>query len=487
MSEKKLDNNDLRKIEEFFNKGKFHEGLSFLNQLKKENDDLMLNWYLSHIYFKLHKYDEALKYVKEFINLKSNDLLNLNFLGQIYLEKNRIELAVKTFEQALAIKNDDKTTILNLAKVFLYIGEIDKSKSYFQKLSKSEPENLSYIYSLMRINDNKLTLNLIEKIKKNLDNYNLENKMYGNLILAKFYENEKNYDLEVENLIEAHKVYISSKKKSSYQQINFIKNLLPTFIKEFNQIDFISKSKLNPIFIMGLPRSGTTLVEKIITSGKKKLQSLGESDVFDKVFFSEKIIENYESETLISKFQFNNENIKILDEKIMDQLHAQGLKKNNNFFIDKSISNFLYIDLIYKIYPNAKFVYCYRNPAANVLGIFRSFLPNVLWSHSLEVIFDVVDFYYKKLNQIKSEKIMNIYKLDLENLTDNPEIVSKDLFRFLDLEWTSDCIKNINKNLIIKTASNLQVRKEIEKHDLSYTSNYINIFKKLGFNYRWLN
>ena len=79
----------------------------------------------------------------------------------------------------------------------------------------------------------------------------------------------KNYDLEVENLIEAHKVYISSKKKSSYQQINFIKNLLPTFIKEFNQIDFISKSKLNPIFIMGLPRSGTTLVEKIITSGKK--------------------------------------------------------------------------------------------------------------------------------------------------------------------------------------------------------------------------
>ena len=212
MREKKLDNNDLRKIEEFFNKGKFHEGLSFLNQLKKENDDLMLNWYLSHIYFKLHKYDEALKYVKEFINLKSNDLLNLNFLGQIYLEKNRIELAVKTFEQALAIKNDDKTTILNLAKVFLYIGEIDKSKSYFQKLSKSEPENLSYIYSLMRINDNKLTLNLIEKIKKNLDNYNLENKMYGNLILAKFHENEKNYDLEVENLIEAHKVYISSKK-----------------------------------------------------------------------------------------------------------------------------------------------------------------------------------------------------------------------------------------------------------------------------------
>ena len=74
-------------------------------------------------------------------------------------------------------------------------------------------------------------------------------------------------------------------------------------------------------------------MKKFITSGKKKLQSLGESDVFDKVFFSEKIIENYESETLISKFQFNNENIKILDEKIMDQLYAQGLKKTIIFLL----------------------------------------------------------------------------------------------------------------------------------------------------------
>ena len=54
--------------------------------------------------------------------------------------------------------------------------------------------------------------------------------------------------------------------------------------------------------------------------------------MFDKVFFL-KIIENYESETLISKFQFNNENINILDEKIMDQLHAQGLKKTIIFLL----------------------------------------------------------------------------------------------------------------------------------------------------------
>ena len=102
-----------------------------------------------------------------------------------------------------------------------------------------------------------------------MDKYNLKNKIYGNLILAKLNENKKNYDLEVENLIEAHKVYISSKKKSSYQQINFIKNLLPTFIKEFNQIDFISKSKLNPILLWDFQDLVQLLVEKIITSGKK--------------------------------------------------------------------------------------------------------------------------------------------------------------------------------------------------------------------------
>ena len=54
------------------------------------------------------------------------------------------------------------------------------------------------------------------------------------------------------------------------------------------------------------------------------------------------------------------------------------------------------------------------------------------------------------------------------------------------MEWSKECLDNINDNLVVKTESNLQVRKEITKHNLDYTLNYVQIFKDLGLNYKWL-
>ena len=155
-------------------------------------------------------------------------------------------------------------------------------------------------------------------------------------------------------------------------------------------------------------------------------------------------------------------------------------------FTDKSISNFLYIELIQKLFPNSKIIYCHRNPLANLIGLLRSFLPNMLWSHSLDNIFEIFNLYLTKLKQIKTNKSLNIKVINLEDLSKDPEKISKDLYNFLDLQWSPSCIHNNKENLIFKTASNLQVRNEIVKHDLKYTKNYLHIFKELGFNFEWL-
>ena len=73
-------------------------------------------------------------------------------------------------------------------------------------------------------------------------------------------------------------------------------------------------------------------------------------------------------------------------------------------FTDKSISSFLYIDLIIKIFPNAKFIYCRRDPLANIIGIFKSFLPNVYWTHSIQDVFFMTQLYLNKLEKICEER-----------------------------------------------------------------------------------
>ena len=121
------------------------------------------------------------------------------------------------------------------------------------------------------------------------------------------------------------------------QQFKFYTDFLLNFIEDKKQLNLKISSKFAPIFVMGLPRSGTTLVEKIIVSGENKIQSLGETDVFDKIFFSNQVINNY-------KNKFTKSNLEFLQKEIVNQYRFQGLKENTINFTDKSISNFLYIE-----------------------------------------------------------------------------------------------------------------------------------------------
>ena len=303
--------------------------------------------------------------------------------------------------------------------------------------------------------------------------------------MAKSAQFKKNYNEEIDYLLDARKIYSNRNQRAINQQFNYYKNLLPKFLSKIDKIEVDIDDNFQPIFIMGLPRSGTTLIEKIVISGKETIDMGGETDVFDKVFFSKKIIKSFDDDELSTDFRFDSKSLDFLREKILSQYKEQNLGKNNLIFTDKSISNFLYIELIQKLFPNSKIIYCYRNPLANLIGLLRSFLPNIFWSHSLNNIFAIFDLYLTKLKQIK-KKSLNIKIINLEDLSENPEKVSKDLYNFLDLKWSSSCIENNQKNLIFKTASNLQVRNKIIKHDLKYTKNYSKIFKQLGFNYEWL-
>jgi tetratricopeptide (TPR) repeat protein len=478
-----IDENKINDVVKFLKEGNFHQALNYLKKLEEDNNHFIIHWYLGHTYFKLHCYSAAVEHIKKSIELNSKDSLNLNFLGEIYLEINEYDEAIKLFNEVLEFEENNKIVILNLAKAYLALGKIEKSEKYFNSLLKKDPLNFSYDYSLIKINKKYLTKKLIKEINKNEKNLDNISSIYSKLILAKQAEVDNNYVKEINYLTDAHRVYLINKKRSSDQQFNYYTNLLPQFLSKIDHVKIDIKDNISPIFIMGLPRSGTTLVEKIITSGKKFIDMGGETDVFDKVFFSKQIIKNYDEESLTTDFSFNQEGITYLRDEILKQYNQQNFGDINSIFTDKSISNFLYIDLIRKLFPNSKIVYCYRNPLANLIGLLRAFLPNIFWSHSLNKIFTMFNLYFSKLEQIQKNSIINFKLIKLEELTENPEKISKELFRFLDLEWSASCIQKNDKKMVFKTASNLQVRNKIENHDLEYTKNYREIFEKLGFNY----
>ena len=476
----------------FFKNANYHKGLKIFKEIEKiENKDFLVYWYLGHTHFKLYNYNEAIECIKKSIELKSEDTLNLNFLAKLYVSNNQYEKAILILEKLLILDNANKEASISLAKIYTDKGNFKEAIKNYHLILENEPNNYGVYYELIKLKKDYLNESLIRKINQDLllNNIDDENRMYASFILANNEKLNKNYKLQINHLYKSHKIFRNKKKIALHQEWNYFSNLLPKFIIKNNQntIKIFDTNEVRPIFIVGLPRSGTTLVENIISNGLMKLPMGGEIEPFSKVFYSKNIIRNYDSLSLETNFNFKKNDYHLLKKNILYHYNQFELinSKTKNTFTDKSLENFLYIDIIQKIFPKSKFIYCQRNPMANILGIFNNFLPNLLWTHSLDTIFKFFDIYHKKLNEIKAKNDLNFKIINIEQISNEPKKISKDLYKFLELEWSDDCIDLKNNNNIIKTASNIQVREEIIKHDMGYLKNYIDIFKDFEKKYNW--
>ena len=147
-----------------------------------------------------------------------------------------------------------------------------------------------------------------------------------------------------------------------------------------------------------------------------------------------------------------------------------------------------YIELILNMYPNAKFIHPYRNLTDNVFAIYKQFLPNISWSHSIENILLYIDNYLNTLDYFKKKYTNKILSISLKNFTENTESISKEIFEFCDLKWSDKCLNFYKRNdLFINTASNNQMRSNIEKYNDNKYEPYKEILNIYLKKYSWLN
>ena len=157
-------------------------------------------------------------------------------------------------------------------------------------------------------------------------------------------------------------------------------------------------------------------------------------------------------------------------------------KENESIFTDKSLPNFYYIGLIKQIFPEAKIINCKRKPLSSIMSIFKNNLGRISWAHKLDNIFMYFDLYYKFIEKYKKILPNFIYDLDYEKFVQNPETESKNLFNFCELPWNSKCLEFYkDKELISRTASNIQIREKINTYSLNKYEPYLQFLEK----YNW--
>ena len=191
--------------------------------------------------------------------------------------------------------------------------------------------------------------------------------------------------------------------------------------------------------------------------------------------------------------KLTKENTKIdldlINNKVLKLMRDRNfLSTKNKIFTEKSLENFFYIDIILKLFPKAKFINTFRNIEDNIFAIYQQALTKLSWTHSIENILKYVDNYLKIIVYFKKKYPENILSLELEELTSKPEETSKKLYAFCNLKWNEKALEFYSrKDLPILTASNIQIRKNIQKYDHEKYKPYKKILKKFLHKYPWIN
>jgi len=192
----------------------------------------------------------------------------------------------------------------------------------------------------------------------------------------------------------------------------------------------------------------------------------------------------------LEKKSLNLGSVEEIKKELFEIYKNKGLisKKFNYVFTDKSLNNFFYLEFIKKVYPESKIINCKRDVLSSIMSIFQNNLSELAWTHNLENIYKYFDNYFKIIKNFNKKNPKLIYQIQYEELIKNPEEESKKLMKFCDLTWDQNCLKFYKrKDLISKTASNIQIREAIYKHSSNKYLPYKKFLEKYGEKYSWFN
>jgi len=434
---------------------------------------------LGVIFKKLAKDEKAINCYEKTIKLQPNHIGAYYNLGKAFGDLGEEAKAINCYKKAIEINPNYADAYNNLGTCYKVQGDFKNAILNYELAVKSKPENLSYFYPLSELKNEILDSNLKYNVEKIINNKecNNQNLAFGNFLLARFESKEKCYEKELDYLIKGHKYFFEFKKAKFNRQLRYWLDDLPQVSKssDYNSFNIIN-DKIKPIFIVGVPRCGSTLVEKIIASGSKPIPIGEETSLLHKFIMKKHNLSNFKNE------DFNK--------MVLEEYRQKSLiqEKNDYVFTDKSLENFFYIGLIKKTFPNAKVINCNRNVSSSIMSIMKNNLVEVPWAHDIKNIFKYFNIYHEIILHFDKIYPGFIYHLNYEKLVIEPEKESKKLMEFCNLPWDEKCLEFYKrKDLISKTASNIQIREAIYKNSAEKYLPYKFFLNQHGLKYSWYN
>jgi tetratricopeptide (TPR) repeat protein len=396
-------------------------------------------------------YTRALQFKPDYAEAHNN-------LGNVLLAKDDLDAAIDSYNKAIQFKPDYAEAHNNMGLALQDKYELDGAIESFTKALQIKSDYAETYRNITNVKKYKADDPLIANMSELLLNSNLSSSDQSHLsfALGKAMEDIGQYDKAFKFLSAG-----NSLRKSELSYDIDVDRKLFTLVKNTFQNDIpvlrtencsFSLDEKTPVFIFGMPRSGTTLVEQILSS-HSAVYGAGE-------------LEHLSTE--IAKLGWS---IAGVDEMKLNQLRKLYLARLSKlataetYVTDKMPLNFIWIGFALSSLPKARFIHVQRDARATCWSLFKHYFTSRGNGYAYDLD-DVVEYYkiYVELMSFWLAKFPDrIYDLNYETLTENQEAETRLLLKYVGLEWEDQCLDFHNNAREVRTASAIQVRQKMYK------------------------
>ena len=473
---------------------------------------------LGNILRQQQQFYEAIRCYQKILSINPGYASAYNNLANIWYLQGHMQQAIETYHKALAIEPQSPHTHYNLATLYNKQQQTIKAIEHYQLALSHDPtyaqactdlaallkqtgktkQAIQYYQQAIQLDPtDTISYRALSNLKTSQDNTHIETMetllqelpkesekaTHLYFALARSYEKKEDYSSAFLYLNQGNQ----NKRKTFDYNISLTEALFQQIAFIFDQ-DFVTRQQASgysstaPIFIVGMPRSGTSLVEKIIAS-HSHVFGAGEITSLQDVILAKY---NTYKDMLLSIYDVSKQECLQLGMDYVNQLPQQNIPISR--IINKMPMNFIHLALIKIILPQAKIIHCARHPLDTCLSCYKQlFTSGQLFSYDLEETARYYMAYTRLMDHWRSIMANDFLDIRYEDLVARPTEESRRLIEYCELDWEDSCLTFYNNDHVTRTASSAQVDKPIYQdaigrwqHYAPYLQPALNIFSQQG-------
>ena len=440
-----------------------------------EPDNKIARFNYADVLYKRQKFNESLEQAEKLHNDDPNNLSFSMIMANCYVGAGAIEAAVEIYNKALEQTPNNPNILLMQAHALKAIAKVDEAITAYQQAYKSKPDFGDAFWSLANLKTYRFSDEEIKMMQQRQSDQRtaLVDRFHFCFALGKAFEDKKDYALAMEY----YQLGNSLKKQQSRYKAEHIDKEFQTQIELCTPALFAANKGCgsttpDPIFIVGLPRAGSTLLEQILSSHSQVDGTMELPNITA-------IVNKLNGRRRVDEEQRYPGNLHQIAPELLTQLGdeyincTQVYRQHAPYFIDKMPNNFRHIGLIHLILPNAKIIDARRHPMACCFSGFKQ-----LFAEGQEFTYgqEEIGRYYKGYVALMAhwDKVLpgRVLRVQYEDVVDDLETQVKRILAYCGLPFEEACLNFHQTVRAVKTPSSEQVRQPIYKSGLEQWRNF---------------